>query len=224
MLESFLVRAFAFLIMPSEHIAYSLLEFPHYLFYSLVVLLMIFLGEETLLIIGAFSRLGYFDFWAVALAALIGTFIGDFFWFKVGAKYGERFIVKYGHWFLITPRRFEVLEKKVKRGGGLFIFFSKFIYNLNHISLVAAGAVKFNFKKFIRIQIFVSIVWVLFFTSLGYFFAHNLAGIKHNVKLFAVLMSVIFVVFILADELLGRILARKVTSGNGNGNGEEDHS
>ena len=198
----------------ASDIIYSFLTYPHYLLYGLVLVLMIFLGEETLLIIGALSRFGYFNFWDSVIAALIGTFIGDFFWFKIGAKYGEGFIAKHGHWFLMTPSRFAALKQRIIKGGGLFIFFSKFIYNLNHISLVAAGTVKFNFRKFIKVQIFVSVIWVLCFTSLGYFFAHNLAGIKHNVKLFAVSMLVVFVVFILVDELIGRIIARKITGDN----------
>jgi len=204
-------------------ILYSFLSYPHYLIYAGIFLLMIFLGEELLLIVGALARFGFIDFWDAVFFALLGTFFGDIFWYQLGKRYGENFVLKYGRFFFITPDRFKKLTKLINRRGGLFIFLSKFMYNLNHISLIAAGAIKFNFRKFIRYQIFVSISWVLAFISLGFFFANNLAGLQHDVKVFAVVLVLVFVGFILFEKYIERIIERKILEKE-NGNGSSSNS
>jgi len=195
---------------------YSSLSYPYYLIYAGIFLLMIFLGEEVLLIVGALARFGFVDFWDAVLFALLGTFFGDILWYQLGRRYGENFVLKHGRWFFMTPQRFEILKRLITKNGGLFIFVSKFMYNLNHISLVAAGTIGFNFKKFLKFQIFVSIGWVLGFISLGYFFAHNLAGLQHDVKVFAILMVLVFGGFILIERFVEKLIEGRVLK-NGNG-------
>lgn len=207
----------------SSGLLYSFLSYPHYLIYAAIFLLMIFLGEELLLIVGALARFGFIDFWDAIFFALLGTFLGDIFWFQLGKRYGENFVLKYGRYIFITPERFKKLEKLIKRQGGIFIFLSKFMYNLNHISLIAAGAIKFNFRKFLRFQIFVSVGWVLAFTSLGYFFAQNLAGLKHDVKVFAIVMVLVFAGFILLERFIEKIIESRII-GKENGNGPSSNS
>jgi membrane protein DedA with SNARE-associated domain len=199
----------------------SFLSYPYYLIYAGIFLLMIFLGEEVLLIVGALARFGFIDFWDAVFFALLGTFLGDIFWFQLGKRYGEDFVIKYGRWFFITPQRFSMLRKLITKNGGLFVFISKFMYNLNHISLVAAGTIGFSFKKFLKYQIFVSIGWVIAFVSLGYFFAHNLAGLQHDVKVFAIVMLLVFGGFILIERFIEKLIESKVLR---NGNGPSSNS
>ena len=188
----------------------SVSNFSHSFLYTILFLAMIFLGEEALLIFGALSRFGLVNFWDTFLIALAGVFVGDLLWFRIGEEYGEKFVSRYGRWFLMTPLIFQKIEYIIKKSGGLFIFVSKFVYNLNHISLVAAGTVKFDFAKFIKCQIITSIVWTLSFLGLGYFFANNLAAIKHDVKLLAVTLLAVFIGIILLDRLIGRIIEKRI--------------
>jgi membrane protein DedA with SNARE-associated domain len=189
---------------------YSFLSYPHYLIYAGIFLLMIFLGEELLLIVGALARFGFIDFWDAVFFAILGTFFGDMFWYQLGRRYGENFVIKYGRWFFITPARFNKLKAFIMRKSGLFIFVSKFMYNLNHISLVAAGAIKFNFRRFLKFQIFVSMGWVLAFVSLGFFFANNLAGLQHDVTIFTIVVVLVFAGFILLEKILEKFIKSKV--------------
>ena len=181
---------------------------------------MIFLGEEALLIIGALARFGFIDFWDSVFFAMLGTFLSDIFWYQLGRRYGEDFVLKYGRWFFITPERFKKLKTLIMKKSGLFIFVSKFMYNLNHVSLVAAGAIKFNFRRFLKFQIFVSIGWVLAFISLGFFFANNLAGLQHDVKVFAIVMVLVFVGFILIERFIEKLIESRVMK---NGNGDKNN-
>ncbi len=201
-----------------ERALYSFLRYPHYLIYGFIFFLMIFLGEEFLLIIGALSRLGFIDFWDTFFMAFLGTVAGDIFWYKIGERYGEQCIKKYGRWFFMTSKRFEKLEHIITDKGGLFIFISKFMYNMNHISEVAAGAVNFNFKKYLRVQLFVSAIWSCGFMSLGYFFANNLKSLERDVALFTAVLLAIFVAFILLDRKIEKLLEKRFLK-----NGNEDN-
>jgi len=170
----------------------------------------------VLLTVGAFARLGFIDFWDAFFFALLGTFAGDIFWYQLGAKLGEDFVIKYGRWFFVTPERFNRLKEHINHRGGIFIFISKFMYNMNHISEVAAGAVKFDFKKYLRFQIPVSAVWALSFIALGHFFANNLQSLKHDVALFTITLLLIFIAFILFDSLVNKLIEKKwIKKGNG---------
>ncbi len=175
-------------------------------------------GEEVLLVVGALTHFGVLDFSDAFFFACLGTICGDILWFKIGKRYGENFILKHGAWFFITPERFKKLENIISQRGGIFIFLSKFMYNLNHISLVAAGAIKFPFKKFIKYQIPISLVWVYIFMSLGHAFAYNLAKIKHDVTLFTILVLAVFVGFIIIEKFIEKIIRWRIFNrANGNG-------
>jgi len=202
---------------------YSLLSFPYHVVYIGIFFLMIFMGEEILLIIGALSRLEVLNFWAAYIVAFLGTVAGDIFWYKLGEKYGEDFAERYGCLFFLTPERFKKLKERINHRGGIFIFLSKFMYNINHISEAAAGAVRFNFKKYLRYQLPVSALWAFAFISLGYFFANNLGSLKYDVTLFTMVLLAIFVAFILLDRTIERLLEKRFLK-LGNGNGEEDKS
>jgi len=202
-----------------SRLLYSFLSFPYYILYAAISFLMVFFGEEVLLIVGALTHFGVVDFWDAFFFALLGTIAGDIFWFKMGERYGENFILKYGRWFFITPERFKRLEGLINTNSGIFIFLSKFMYNLNHISLVAAGAIKFPFKKFIRPQIITSLIWVLAFMALGHAFAYNLAKLKHDVTLFTLLVLAVFVGFVLLEKLIEKLIKWRIFNRFG-GNGK----
>jgi len=177
---------------------------------------MLFLGEETLLLLGAFSRLGYFNFWWAFAFAVAGAIVGDHLWYKIGCRYGEKMIAKCGRCLCISPGRFQRLKEMIKKKGAGFIVFSKFMYGLNHLSLLAAGAIEFDFKKFKRVQFITSFVWALFFMSLGFFFAHSLDSVKHDMKLVPSVFCCFFAVFILFEKIAGLIVRRILRLSNGN--------
>jgi membrane protein DedA with SNARE-associated domain len=144
--------------------------------------------------------------------AFLGTICGDIFWFKIGERYGRKFIQKCGHWFFITPSRFEKIEKLISKKGAVYLVISKFLYSLNHISLIAAGAIHFNFARFVRLQIIISAFWTVCFISLGYLFAHSLAKIIKDVRIFSLLFLAAVAAYIALNLILEKIFFKKAES------------
>lgn len=192
---------------------YSILGFPRLELYFLIFFLLLFFGEEVILVVGAASRLGYIDFWDAFFMAYLGAMAGDVLWFKIGEIYGERFIKKYGRWLLVTPARFEKIKNLIDKKDGSFLIVSKFLYSMNHVSLLAAGAVGFSFSRFLRYQFFISFGWVGCFLSLGYFFAHNLSKIIKDVRIFTLLFLAATAAFIALELILEKALVKKAKIG-----------
>ncbi len=183
--------------------------------YIVIAFAMIFEGEIFLLVAGSLVHLGVLDLWPTLVASFLGTIGSDIFWYSLGNKYGTKLIVKHGRWFFITPERFAKIERLIQKKGNWLILFSKFLYGLNHAFLAAAGAVKFSFERFIKVQIFASAFWVVLFILLGRFFASGLLIIKKDIRLVGGGMLVLIILFVLLERFLEKRFLRKFL-GNGN--------
>lgn len=170
---------------------------------------MIIEGEIFLLVAGSLVHFGILDFWPLAVAAIIGTWLSDLFWYELGRRYGEKIVKRWGRWFLLTPERFLKIEELIIERGEWLILVSKFSYGLNHAFMLAAGTVKFNFKRFLKYQFSVSVLWVLAFVSLGRFFASSLATIEKDIKFVGLAMLGIVIVFWLVEKFFIRKFFRK---------------
>ena len=168
-------------------------------------------GDATLLASGFLIRLGFFDFVPVFLLASTGIFLRDIILYKLGKKYGEQIIIKYGRFFYITPQRFSSITKRLKKSKGKTIFFSKFLYGLNHITILAVGASKIDFKRFIKLSIVTIIFWESVLLSLGYFLGHSFTLLKHYVKDISIFLAASVIIFIFLE-----LIIKKIVKFNGN--------
>lgn len=183
--------------------------------YFLIALFMVIEGEIFLLVAGSLIHFGVLDFWPLVLAATLGTWGSDLFWYELGRRYGEKLIGRFGRWFFLTPARFLKIEKLILSHGAWLILLSKFSYGLNHTFMLAAGTVKFDFKRFLKYQFSVSVLWVLAFISLGQFFASSLAVIEKDIKRVSLAVLTLAVVMAIVERLFIRKFLKKFT-GNGN--------
>jgi membrane protein DedA with SNARE-associated domain len=168
-------------------------------------------GDATLLASGFLIRLGFFDLVPVFLLASAGIFIRDIILYKLGEKYGEQIAVKYGKFFCITPQRFSAITKRLQKSRGKTIFFSKFLYGLNHITILAVGASKINFKRFLKLSVVTIIFWEAVMLSFGYFLGHSFTLLKHYAKDISIFLAAIVIIFILLE-----LAIKKFVKFNGN--------
>lgn len=183
--------------------------------YFLIALLMIIEGEVFLLVAGSLIHFGVLDFWPLVLAATLGTWGSDLFWYEIGRRWGEKLVNRWGRWLLLTPARFSKIEELILERGEWLILISKFSYGLNHAFMLAAGTVKFDFKRFLKYQFSVSVLWVLAFVSLGRFFASSLATIEKDIKFVGLAMLGVIIIFWAIERFFIRKFFRKFVS-NGN--------
>lgn len=175
-----------------------------------------FIQEEIILLVsGSLTFFKILDFPQVLLAAFLGGIIWDSFWFWMGRRYGEKFILQFGKYFFVTPERFFKMQRSIKNNGAKFIFLTKFLYGLNRTFLMAAGASKMKFKKFLSYQAGTTAFLVLLFVSLGRFFASSLETLGQDIKFVGLGILTFIVLILLLEKLFGKKFFTRLF-GNGN--------
>jgi len=129
---------------------------------------MIFEGELFLIATGMLARLHAFDFFDSFFFALSGVLIGDVMWYCIGRNLQMRYPDHRISLFVI--RRVKKYLPDIEKNPFHVIFLSKFLYGLNHSTLVVLGFLKVNFPHFMRIQFLASFIWSILFLTVGYAF------------------------------------------------------
>ncbi|MBI4836993.1 MAG: hypothetical protein HY813_01135 [Candidatus Portnoybacteria bacterium] len=176
--------------------------FEHIYFAYPIIFILMFVegGDGTLLASGFLIRLGFLNFFIVYPMALIAVFLRDIILYRLGERYGEELVTKFGRFFFVTPARLAKLEARLKNSGGKTIFFSKFFYGLNHITIMAVGAIKFDFRRFLKIESVTIFLWGTLMLTLGFFLGHSFTLFGHYAKDIALLLTAVLVPIILLAE------------------------
>ncbi|MFA6136198.1 MAG: hypothetical protein WC705_02475 [Candidatus Paceibacterota bacterium] len=163
--------------------------------YLIVFLAIIIEGDVSLLLFGALSKEHYVKFWEVYVIAIVAAAIHDIIFWNIGDRIAKSNRTKYLFFDFIKAKAF--LER-MRPLAGIFIFLSKFAWNLNRVVLVCVGYIRIDFKTFVKYSIPVAILWPLIFLSVGYVFADQTQIFKQKIEiagLFIIGILVLLVVF-----------------------------
>jgi len=146
----------------------SIVEAHRHWGYWLLCAAMVFEGELFLTAAGMLARLHAFDFFDSFIFALSGVLLGDMLWYFTGRELESRY--PHHRISLFVIRRVKKYLPDIEKNPFHVIFLSKFIYGLNHSTLVVLGFLKVPFGHFMRIQFATSFIWSLIFLTIGYVF------------------------------------------------------
>ena len=135
-------------------------------------------GPIVMMISGFLVHLGFFDFWPIYLILIAGDLTGDVIWYMVGRHGGRPLIEKYGRWINVSQENVERAEEFFHEHQTKILFISKLTtgFGFAIATLIAAGATRVPFKKYITINFFGEFIWAAFLFAIGYFFG-NLYGL-----------------------------------------------
>src|SRR5271169_2638547 len=136
--------------------------------YWLLCAAMVFEGELFLTAAGMMARLHAFDFWDSFMFALSGVLFGDVFWYCIGRNLESRYPHHRITSFVI--QRVKKYLPDIESNPFHVIFLSKFLYGMNHSTLVVLGFLNVPFGHFMRIQFLSSFIWSLLFLTIGFIF------------------------------------------------------
>jgi len=165
--------------------------------YLLLCVAMVFEGELFLAAAGMMVRLHAFNFTESLFFALSGVLIGDMLWYFIGRKLRSRYPHHRVSTFVI--KRVKKYLPDIERNPFHVIFLSKFLYGLNHSTLVALGFLRVPFGYFMRVQLIASFIWSLLFLTIGYVFGSVAITFTNRLRhfmIFAVLSLVIIAVIV----------------------------
>ena len=131
-------------------------------------------GETILLVAGYFCSQDGLSLPLVMLVAATGAVIGDNIGFAIGHHYGRGFLLRFGRYVFLTPKRLEYLENYFRSHGNKTIIVARFITGLRVFAALLAGASMMRWRTFLLYNFLGAILWSVVITSLGYIFGESL--------------------------------------------------
>ncbi|MBF0269903.1 MAG: DedA family protein [Alphaproteobacteria bacterium] len=147
--------------------ARSFLESYHYLVYAVVVIWTFLEGETFIIVLGYLAQEGtyHINIWLVMLFALMGSFIGDQFYFYIGRRYGQPLLARWPG----MEKKVEWAFHMVRDHQTLFILSFRFIYGVRNISPFVIGMSGVSRLKYFILNFIAAAVWANAFAWGGYF-------------------------------------------------------
>ncbi|NPA50786.1 MAG: DedA family protein [Epsilonproteobacteria bacterium] len=137
--------------------------------YGYIILAFYSFGGGMAALIGAaiLSSMGKMDINLSILIASISNFIGDNFLFLL-TKYNRKEIGKY-----LKKHRRKIAYSTIlmRKYGWATIFIKKYIYGVKTLIPIVMALSRYDFKKFVILNFFASILWGVVVGYLSYFFA-----------------------------------------------------
>lgn len=196
--------------MDALSVALSFIEEHRYLGYFVLFLGMIVEGEVVLMTGGILANLNAFSLEEVFVVSFIGVLANDIIWYHIGAYLKNN----HGHRSLLlrAERKVKKLLPGVEKNPAYAIFISKFIAGLNHPTLIVLGFLKTNFKYFMKLQVFASLVWTLVFLSLGFVFGYAAISLSRKVDVFIISAIALMAASILLERGIRYVIRRNGNS------------
>ncbi|HYA86851.1 MAG TPA: VTT domain-containing protein [Nitrospirota bacterium] len=174
--------------------------------YWLLCVAMVFEGELFLTAAGMMARLHAFDFLDSFFFALSGVLIGDVFWYGIGRKLESQ----YPHHRITTYviHRVKKYLPDIESNPFHVIFLSKFLYGMNHSTLVVLGFLKVPFGPFIRIQFLASFIWSLLFLTIGFIFGSVAISFTNRLRHFMILAFLSLIVIVVLVYIVDKFIEK----------------
>ncbi len=128
-------------------------------------------GTIILIAVGFLVSLGYFNFYDMVIAAVIGSFFGDALSYYLGGRFGRKIFSDTAKFF--HNKYLAYAENYFKNHGGKSVFWGRFLGPVRPFISFVAGVGRMDWRRF---QIFNAISAVLFgiiFISAGFIFGDS---------------------------------------------------
>jgi membrane-associated protein len=171
-----------------------------YLVYIVLVVFACIEGPILSVLCGILIRLGYFHFFPIYIALMVGDLLGDVFWYQIGGHFGRRLLGRFGKYISLTEERIEKVSQIFHRHKDRILVLSKMTngFGFALVTLITAGIVKVPFRRYMAFNFLGQFVWSAFLIGVGYFFAHAYATVNtvlervSVVALFAIAIGLFF--------------------------------
>jgi membrane protein DedA with SNARE-associated domain len=136
---------------------------------------------------------GKMNFWFVVIASSLGSITGSLISYYIGCYGGEKFVLKWGKFFLLEENDLKITEKYFAKNGEKTIFISRFIPVIRHLISIPAGIGKMDIKKFSIYTLFGATLWNTFLAWLGYILGKNWEKVKQYSEYISIPVAIILV-------------------------------
>jgi len=171
--------------------------------YLLFYLLLVLEGQPIYWAGGFLLSLGVFKLWPLLLGPLF-IWLGDYFFYWLGQRYGSDFLLKYGKFIFLTERRVDYIKKHFLNHKGKMIFFTQFIYGIGHNTLLVYGLTKKSYRDIWKYNVIGAILSYTIYLFLGYYLGEGYGYAKQLLKEIAVILLLVVFVSIIGAQVWWR--------------------
>ena len=186
--------------------------FDHrYLGYALLFAAMMIEGELFLTAAGMLARFHAFDFSDAFLFAFLGALAGDILWYGMG-----RYLQKHhsrNRYLIYATNKVRMILPGIEKNPYHVVFISKFLYGLNHSTILVLGYLNIGFKHFLQVQLLTSLVWSIIFLTIGYLFGEAALSFTHRLDKLVVLAILFFIALLIAERIVRLVVRKKEREG-----------
>jgi membrane protein DedA with SNARE-associated domain len=137
---------------------------------------------------------GRFSMMWVILFATIGSLTGSLISYFIGKFGGNRLVLKYGKYVLLSEHDLKKTEQWFTKRGELTIFIGRFIPVVRHVISIPAGMAKMDLKKFCLYTVIGAGIWNAILAYAGYFLGQNWNKIRQYTEPISILVACIIVI------------------------------
>lgn len=130
-------------------------------------------GMNTTILAGFLASVASVSLWPAFFICLVGEFINGFVWYAVGYYAGAKPIDKWGRKDKKSRNIIEKVEEYFKRYSGRAILFAKVTWSLTIATMITAGSLKYDFKRFAWYNLLGSVMWIGMVFFIGFFFGES---------------------------------------------------
>lgn len=178
-----------------------------YLGYTTLFFAMIFEGELFLVATGMLVGLHALDPFDAFFFAFAGVLAGDMLWYWFGRYLAHRHAEN--RFISGAIIRVKKILPGLEKNPTHVIFLSKFIYGLNHSTILVLGFLKVGFKQFLRTQFFTSLLWSLIFLPMGIFFGQAALNYTNSLDKFILAVVVFLAVLVVVERVVRKFLVKE---------------
>lgn len=166
--------------------------------YALITLLVFVEGPSVTLVAGAMAATGILRPELVFIAAALGNFLSDQFWYWLGRIGGHGGRLYRIGWMRNHRDQLEQLEAGVQEHGVKMYLMSKLSMGLLSIpTLVSAGLAHVAWYRLVLVSIMIEPIWSGFLVLAGYRLGEHIARMERGLQIFALIGGVVlFLVFL----------------------------
>ncbi|WP_130472043.1 DedA family protein [Candidatus Magnetaquicoccus inordinatus] len=104
----------------------------------------------------------------ITLASSLGSLAGSLGSYWLALWLGRPLLLRYGRFFLITPKHLKQTERFMARHGEISIFTGRFVPGVRHLISMPAGLARMSLLPFLLFTGVGSTLWNLILLALGY--------------------------------------------------------
>ncbi|MDL2341673.1 MAG: DedA family protein [Patescibacteria group bacterium] len=139
-------------------------------------------GETILIAASVYAGLGQLNIIVVAITAIIACIIGDNIAFAIGHYGGERVVLKYGRYILLTPERLHKAQEFFNKYGGPVVTVARFVAGFRQLNGIVAGTAEMKWPKFLLYNSLGAVLWVAVWSTAGFLAGNNIVAVYDKIR------------------------------------------